>query len=593
MPRITFAEHVAAGQGLFNIIAGRQQRQANEDYRNRALALEEEQSQRAGLHADRAGLISGVQTLGDLARSGLPEPLQQYAISKLGQQLGLPSDMTKALLKTGQEDREGLADLLQSSLADNPTLSASALRPLLRSDPLKAMQTMGELYKQQRELVGSRALRQIMEQPGPSPDAPNPTPGMPTTFQAPAAVVPRRGIGRLTPIQQEIIREAAVRNIPAAVALAQVQQESGFDPNAIGKSGEIGLFQILPSTGADLGYTPEQLRNPRTNVRAGLDYLAQHIKSRGGIIPGLTRYNGGGDPNYAANVLRHVPQYSHLLTEEAVGTSPAVDTTQLQIRIDQIDARAQAITRSQALDQGSPEVERILTRLDRERQNLVQERDRQTTLRTSRTQEQSALLQQQRTQQDIEKEQRAVSGQLAPQENLKFRLDIQNNIRAEQTIKLFNEARPGYQLMQEAERESSGLGDLALVKAFERTINPGNAVLQSEATTVQDAQGYLQRFFQLPVQFFTGQRLKPEFREAILKIGKATITRLAQNADTQIETIYQPIAAQAGIPFGELYVPASRLLTEKPVTMRDIVEHAPKKDRERLKSILKDVPNVP
>src|SRR6266511_1364775 len=136
---------------------------------------------------------------------------------------------------------------------------------------------------------------------------------------------PAAGAG-LTPIQRLIVLKAKEKGIDPAIALAQMHQESGgtFDNSITGKAGEIGLGQMLPSTGKELGYTPDQLRDPLRNIDATLTYLKQHQDTYGGDVDkALARYNGGGDPNYVANVRRWLPQY-----QAALGT-PGADPSQL------------------------------------------------------------------------------------------------------------------------------------------------------------------------------------------------------------------------------------------------------------------------
>lgn len=107
--------------------------------------------------------------------------------------------------------------------------------------------------------------------------------------------------------------------IPVAILKAQAQQESRFNPNAIGRSGEVGLLQVKPSTAAQPGYgvepvDPSKLTDPAENIRFGARYLAARARAAGveswndpqQVAKGLTAYNGGGDPNYAQNVLRYL-----------------------------------------------------------------------------------------------------------------------------------------------------------------------------------------------------------------------------------------------------------------------------------------------
>lgn len=114
--------------------------------------------------------------------------------------------------------------------------------------------------------------------------------------------------------------EAAAKeqNIPVPVLLALAKQESDFGrvPSRTG-DGQ-GVMQVLNSTAANPGYgmqgaDPAALKDPAANIRFGAQYLrakagpdvdfndpAQRDKA-------LAAYNGGGDPNYVANVGRYLP----------------------------------------------------------------------------------------------------------------------------------------------------------------------------------------------------------------------------------------------------------------------------------------------
>ena len=106
--------------------------------------------------------------------------------------------------------------------------------------------------------------------------------------------------------------------IPVALLIAQAKQESGFNANATGGAGEVGIMQILPATarnpgGGMTGVDPKDLRDPRTNIMFGAQYLAARLpkgasaNDPAAVEAALKAYNGGGDPNYVKNVLRYVP----------------------------------------------------------------------------------------------------------------------------------------------------------------------------------------------------------------------------------------------------------------------------------------------
>lgn len=80
-------------------------------------------------------------------------------------------------------------------------------------------------------------------------------------------------------IQDQITAAANSAGVPAWLALAIAERESGFDNNAVGSAGEIGIFQLLPSTAAQLGVDP---RDPTQNIAGGVAFLAQLLNRFGG-----------------------------------------------------------------------------------------------------------------------------------------------------------------------------------------------------------------------------------------------------------------------------------------------------------------------
>ena len=106
--------------------------------------------------------------------------------------------------------------------------------------------------------------------------------------------------GQSVPLPAEtrafILAEAERRGVPAALAWAVIEQESGFDPAAISPTGDYGLMQINRRNHAwlrqELGV--EDFLDPEQNAAAGLYLLGQHLKAcDGDIHRALMRYNLG------------------------------------------------------------------------------------------------------------------------------------------------------------------------------------------------------------------------------------------------------------------------------------------------------------
>ncbi|MDD9980718.1 MAG: transporter substrate-binding domain-containing protein [Gammaproteobacteria bacterium] len=76
----------------------------------------------------------------------------------------------------------------------------------------------------------------------------------------------------LSPYDEIVQREAAKHHFDWRLIVAQMYQESRFNPKARSPAGAIGLMQMLPRTAREFGVG--KLRDPEQSVRAGVSYLA-------------------------------------------------------------------------------------------------------------------------------------------------------------------------------------------------------------------------------------------------------------------------------------------------------------------------------
>jgi len=97
-----------------------------------------------------------------------------------------------------------------------------------------------------------------------------------------------RGLGATTP---DLISAAAAKyGVPPSLALASATLESGLNQAAVGTSGELGVFQLMPGTAQQLGVNPSDLGQ---NVDGGVRYLSQMYSQFGDWRTALEAYNGG------------------------------------------------------------------------------------------------------------------------------------------------------------------------------------------------------------------------------------------------------------------------------------------------------------
>lgn len=91
-----------------------------------------------------------------------------------------------------------------------------------------------------------------------------------------------------------VIEEASATRVPPALALAVAMVESRLKPDALSPQGARGVMQIMPATAVgEFGVDPDDLWDPRVNVRLGVRFLDDLIARYGGVESALAHYNGG------------------------------------------------------------------------------------------------------------------------------------------------------------------------------------------------------------------------------------------------------------------------------------------------------------
>jgi len=103
--------------------------------------------------------------------------------------------------------------------------------------------------------------------------------------------------GRAHRVARALIESANEHEMDPVFLMAVIEQESKFNPEALGSHGEIGLMQLKPSTAEAFASTDDvvaELRDPAQNVRLGAAYLAQlrnSFKRRASLY--ISAYNMG------------------------------------------------------------------------------------------------------------------------------------------------------------------------------------------------------------------------------------------------------------------------------------------------------------
>ncbi|NLN06555.1 MAG: lytic transglycosylase domain-containing protein [Firmicutes bacterium] len=77
-------------------------------------------------------------------------------------------------------------------------------------------------------------------------------------------------------LRNKAIATARKFAIPEGIFLGLIGAESAWNPQAVSRTGAIGLTQVLPSTAAAMGYNPDELlADPGMQLEAGARYLRE------------------------------------------------------------------------------------------------------------------------------------------------------------------------------------------------------------------------------------------------------------------------------------------------------------------------------
>jgi soluble lytic murein transglycosylase-like protein len=106
-------------------------------------------------------------------------------------------------------------------------------------------------------------------------------------------------------VKQNIIKQAKEMGVDPAIVLSIAKTESGFNQNARGAGGHIGVFQLSGASAKRMGINPY---NVDENIKGGITYYKNMYNKFGSMELAVAAYNVG--PEVIRRNNNTVPKYT-------------------------------------------------------------------------------------------------------------------------------------------------------------------------------------------------------------------------------------------------------------------------------------------
>ena len=114
-------------------------------------------------------------------------------------------------------------------------------------------------------------------------------------------------------VKQNIIKQAKEMGVEPAIVLSIAKAESGFNQEARGHGGHIGVFQLSHSAAKHMGLDPYKLDD---NIKGGITYYKNMYNKFGSMELALAAYNSG--PIAVQRNNNQIPKHSQLFVDRII-----------------------------------------------------------------------------------------------------------------------------------------------------------------------------------------------------------------------------------------------------------------------------------
>ena len=106
-----------------------------------------------------------------------------------------------------------------------------------------------------------------------------------------------------------------------------------------------------------------------------------------------------------------------------------------------------------------------------------------------------------------------------------------------------------YAATQVGTRQNNGVGDITVINALQRMVDPGVSVREGDVALVRGAQPYIDMLRAIPESVTKGSKFSSEMRIAISKLASDLMTARAAGFNESVGDQYKAISSQFGIPY--------------------------------------------
>jgi len=149
------------------------------------------------------------------------------------------------------------------------------------------------------------------------------------------------------------------------------------------------------------------------------------------------------------------------------------------------------------------------------------------------------------------------------QDSLKTNLEFRKTYRAEDNVKTYNDIRNAYERLRSGAQRQDAQGDLGLVYAYMKLLDPGSVVREGEFATAENTGGIEDSVINLYNKALSGERLNNEQRSKFVAAGEDIYRNTAKNLEGT-NSQYSNSAAQFGLDPKDILVSPQ---TYEPLTL--------------------------